>query len=119
MKERVAGEDRGRGDGHVRFGTMHLEHGNAAETRIDHQAALDVSLVSELVAEDELRLEPVTDQVFDHSGVGPGQQRVEIFPFASHLSVELVVALGRQDNHGTSIGLDYGSNVGRESAELP
>ena len=49
----------------------------------------------------------------------PGQQGVEVFPFASHLLVELVVALGGQDDHGPSIGLHDLSDIGRESAELP
>src|SRR6266849_3171541 len=62
-QEGVAGQDRGRGDCHVGLGSMHLDHRNAAETRIDQQAALDVPLVTKLIAENEFRLQPMTDQV--------------------------------------------------------
>src|ERR1700730_7781158 len=85
---------------------MHLDHRSAAEARIDQQAALDVSLVTELIAEDERRPQSVTDQVFDRPRVRPGQQRVEVFSFAAHLPVELVVALGSNGDHGTFFLLD-------------
>lgn len=61
----------------------------------------------------------MTDQVFDRPGVRPGQQRIEIFSFASHLLVELVVALGCDDDHGPLFLFDDVANVGRKSTQFP
>src|SRR5207248_5799301 len=70
------------------------------------------------IAENEPRLKPVANQVFDRAGVRPGEQRVEVLSFAAHLLVELVVAFGRHDNHGPFLDLDDLPDIRRQAAKF-
>ena len=92
FQERVAGEDRGCGDGDVGLGLRELEDLKAGLACLCEQLGLDVVGVGELVDDRIPWFQTAFQEILDRACVAPRQQRVKVLALRLELVVELVVA---------------------------